>query len=187
MQENILYFSKDRPLSKYTSRFPHWIQDGCMYFITFRLGDSIPEDLLELLKIFKRNEAQQKEQPISELKSFKTLAEIHSEKYLDKGFGNCLLKNQCNRKIMLFVLNEYQIIDRFLSFVIMPNHVHAIVKPLKDEGSGKLIQLWKGRSAFLINRSASNSGKVWMKDYHNRIIRSPKHLIKCHEYIINNP
>lgn len=43
---------EDLPLQVYTRHMPHWRQAGATYFVTFRLGDSLPEArLLELERL----------------------------------------------------------------------------------------------------------------------------------------
>ena len=41
-------FSEDRPVRIYRTNLPHWRQDGCTYFITFRLADSSPQEILDV-------------------------------------------------------------------------------------------------------------------------------------------
>ncbi len=45
MQPNFL--SGDQPLEIHRRRLPHWQQNGVCYFVTWRLGDSLPAHLLK--------------------------------------------------------------------------------------------------------------------------------------------
>src|SRR5688572_23192178 len=36
---------EDRPARTYERNLPHWRQEGVTYFVTFRLADSIPQDV----------------------------------------------------------------------------------------------------------------------------------------------
>src|SRR5271166_5971909 len=43
-------FDERRATRIYRRNLPHWRQDGVTYFVTFRLGDSIPEDVRRRLE-----------------------------------------------------------------------------------------------------------------------------------------
>jgi putative transposase len=38
------YFSEHEPLRRTKNRLPHWEQERCACFVTFRLGDSLPQE-----------------------------------------------------------------------------------------------------------------------------------------------
>lgn len=40
----------DKPIRVYYRYLPHWRQDGATYFVTFRLGDALPQEKLEYLQ-----------------------------------------------------------------------------------------------------------------------------------------
>ena len=40
-------FNPDQPVRIYFTTMPHWRQDGCTYFVTYRLADSIPTQVLD--------------------------------------------------------------------------------------------------------------------------------------------
>ncbi len=40
-------FDKRRPAGRQNRHLPHWTQEGVTYFVTFRLGDSLPKSVLE--------------------------------------------------------------------------------------------------------------------------------------------
>ena len=74
-------------------------------------------------------------------------------------------------------------------YVVMPNHVHAIAKPLRpDEKSLEdLTGLWKGRSAREINVLLRATGVRWQRESYDRIIRDEEHLWRVIQYIGGNP
>jgi len=90
------------------------------------------------------------------------------------------------------------------SFVVMPNHLHAIVhivrathgSPLQENrargpasGSiGALIPTFKATTAMRINRLAGTSGSpVWQRNFYDRVIRSEWELTRIRRYIADNP
>lgn len=46
-------FRVDLPMTCYEPLLPHWRQEGAIYAVTFRLGDSLPQSKLRELREFK--------------------------------------------------------------------------------------------------------------------------------------
>lgn len=76
-------------------------------------------------------------------------------------------------------------IDRY---VIMPNHIHMIIRIENDNKEGKdipsisrIVQQFKGAISKKIKSS------IWQKLFHDHIIRNEEDYIKICEYIDNNP
>ena len=45
--EEMRFFDPRAKIEFSANRLPHWEQEGGVYFVTFRLGDSVPQHLLE--------------------------------------------------------------------------------------------------------------------------------------------
>ncbi len=74
------------------------------------------------------------------------------------------------------------------SYVIMPNHVHAILTPRAGNDLFGLLQGIKGVSARNINRLLGRIGaRLWMEDAYNRIVRDARELWAFRQYIALNP
>jgi REP element-mobilizing transposase RayT len=75
------------------------------------------------------------------------------------------------------------------AYVVMPNHVHAIVRPLQPttDQLEKLMQQWKGSSACQINANLGKSRSLWQRESYDRIIRDEEHLWRVIQYIGANP
>src|SRR5208283_5396128 len=56
--------------------------------------------------------------------------------------------------------------------VVMPDHVHLILRPLKNEKLGRVLHLIKGRSARQVNRLLTRRGRLWMDESFDHIIRN---------------
>ena len=80
--------------------------------------------------------------------------------------------------------NERYVID---SFVIMPNHVHVMFRLIEPNRLEALVKSWKGFTAREINQRLNKRGRLWQEDYWDRIVRDENHLMKCREYIRDNP
>jgi putative transposase len=59
--------------------------------------------------------------------------------------------------------------------VVMPDHVHAIVRPFVDEAGAQnlssLLSSVKGYSARSVNRRRGSKGPFWQDETHDRIVR----------------
>ena len=151
---------------------PHWDQGRRVYFITFRLGDSLPVGFLEWLEI----------QGVDPIKKRKII-----EKYMDAGKGACILRDQKNRKVLEDVLRRKNNQDYFIyAYAIMPNHVHILVEIFGDNLI-KTVKFWKGASGARLKKLHPQMKKIWMSDCYDRIIRNMEHFSNCLEYIKNNP
>ncbi len=169
------------------NRLPHWEQDGCTYFITFRLADSLPQRLVEEWKRERQIWMNKHPKPWdSTLES-----EYHErfsgrrEEWLDNGHGDCKLGDQNTRKGLSTRLLSDE--ANIWSYVIMPNHVHLLVSLKNAEALADWVHALKGGSSFKINRSLGRSGALWAKDYFDRLVRDGEHFRNCARYIRNNP
>jgi len=175
---------------------PHWRQEGASYFVTFRLADSLPQIKIEELKHMtqqKRRELdiQQTEGTLSEGENQGALARFSFEKteqLLDQGLGDCVLCDNDSRTILVDTLHmakgqQYEL----GSYVIMPNHVHLILRPSPGFELSKILQTQKRISSFKINKSIEKQGTLWQSESYDRMIRNAGHLWRCLQYIGKNP
>jgi len=171
-------------------RLPHWNQNNRIYFVTFRLADSIAQKKLkqwqEELEIWRQNQPD----PNSENTKNESNRRHNKlrEEWLDKGYGSCILKQPELSKIveqtlLLFDGDRYHLGD----YVIMPNHVHLIVAPNKNETLSRILKSWKGCSARKINKATESKGSLWMDESFDHIIRNEHYLEKFSAYIQKNP
>lgn len=76
--------------------------------------------------------------------------------------------------------------------VVMPDHVHMIFTPLKDElgnpfGLAEIMSGIKGASAHSINKALSRRGPVWQYESFDHILRLDEKINEKVEYICQNP
>ncbi len=168
---------------KHGSKLPHWQQGEVMQFVTFRLRDALPGHLVGKWKDDRAAWVACHPQPWTE----ETESEYHRrfsrklDEWLDAGSGSCLLRDRTRRTLLEDVLMRYQgeRVDH-QCWVIMPNHVHLLFKPLVR--MELLIKAWKGTSARRIGQ-----GSVWQKNYRDTMIRDAGHFANAVRYIRRNP
>ncbi len=76
--------------------------------------------------------------------------------------------------------------------VVMPDHVHLLVKPLRDENGWPfplvdILQCLKGATAHRINKLLETSGPLWEEESFDHVLRSSESLKEKCEYIRQNP
>ena len=174
----------------------HYDADEKFQFITYRLSDSIPKTKLD--RIMKKYD--KKEQKLSR--------RIEIENILDNGFGSGILKYP---KAAQIVVDNWKYFDKIRyelhAFVVMPNHVHLLIKTTPEFSVGDLVKSWKSYTAKSIRKTFANhfnadyqsalperetqilqEGKpFWQREYWDRFIRDEKHYLKSIDYIHNNP
>ncbi len=174
-----------------TSRLPHLQQAGAVYFLTFRLADAVPAEPLQAF-IRERDEwiTRQAPRPWPEQleKEFHRKFTGRFERWLDHGFGSCILRDRANARIVADTLQHFEgERSRLHAWVVMPNHVHVLASLVGDTSLADLLKSWKGFTARQINQRQGTNGSIWQKSYFDRIVRDEDHFEKCARYIRNNP
>jgi len=183
-------FDPDAPVARYGRRLPHWRQEGCTYFITFRLADSIPQEKLRQWQ----SELEQWLNENPEPHSTAQRAEYHErftelfQQWLDAGHGACWLRDPARSEIVEKALRFFDG-ERYLlgNFVIMPNHVHAVVHPVQGHELSDILHSWKSYTANKLNQVIGRTGKLWQDESFDCIVRSAAQLEKFANYIRENP
>jgi REP element-mobilizing transposase RayT len=76
---------------------------------------------------------------------------------------------------------------RLHAFVVMNDHVHALVSPSGAEPLERLVHSWKSFSAHQIHALGARKGQVWQDEYFDRIVRDESEFLEKARYIVNNP
>ncbi len=178
--------------SEWGNNLPHWRQGGVIYFVTFRLADSLPQARLEQMKAERADWLKQHPAPRSpsDVRQYHQLFTARRQRWLDEGHGECFLKNPEVRSEMEAVLRHLDgkatgyALDEF---VIMPNHVHVLMAPKPEQSLSEITRAWKSVSAHRINKLLSRRGPLWQEESWDHIVRSERHLNRYRQYIQDNP
>lgn len=156
---------------------PHYDGGQIDQFLTYRLADSLPQNVLRRLEEkLNREEITEREKLIS------------VEKYLDHGIGQCLLKKSEIAEIVEENLLRFADVKYKLhAWVIMPNHVHLLLRPLKGYSLGEIVHSCKSYTSTRANKFLNRKGRFWFPDFFDRFIRDYEHFEKAFNYIERNP
>lgn len=128
---------------------PHRDRPGLLQMITYRLEDSLPSEVLDRMS-----------EELQYLPPEKQDEELRKkiEEWIDAGHGSCVLRNPQIAGLIIenwrhYAKTRYDLI----SYVVMPNHVHVLIRVYESFSLGKIVQSWKGYTGKKI-REMINSG-----------------------------
>jgi len=104
-----------------------------------------------------------------------------------------LAKNQppLNSQERTLVADALKYFDGFrydlLAYVVMDDHVHALVFPLAPHSLQQILHSWKSFTAKGLRKRSQRGIPVWLDEYFDRIVRDEADLIRKTEYILGNP
>ncbi|MEY2430153.1 MAG: putative methylase [Verrucomicrobiota bacterium] len=169
---------------------PHVKREGVSYFITFRLADSLPQEVLvefkrqqmEKLRALRDNRPAAREEIDREYQR-------QIERYLDRGAGECHLRRPEIAKMIAEALlhfhNQQYLLDEW---VVMPNHVHLILWPMPNFTLSDILRSRKrltGRQANLLLGRTGES--FWQHESYDHWIRNDLEKDRIRRYTRNNP
>ena len=113
---------------------PHLKVEGGTYWVTLRLHDSLPQEVLNKLederKAWEKQQAAKKPAPQERAQEWQRLYSKRMQAYLDTGMGACWLKRD---DIGGLVANAFRFFEGtrydLHAWVVMPNHGHVMVTP----------------------------------------------------------
>ena len=157
---------------------PHFDGGEVFQSITFRLCDSMPENLIEEWNLELEREGEE----------FDDKLRYRIEAYLDRGKGACYLKdprigNLVQSALLYFDGERY----RLSAWVVMPNHVHLLAAPLPTHSLSGIMHSIKSYTSQEANKMLTRSGRFWFEDYFDRYIRNAQHFDNAVSYIETNP
>ncbi len=121
-------------------------------------------------------------------REFRSLWTVRIENWLDAGHGSCLLRCPETQAIVEGVMrygdgSMYGLGD----YVIMPNHVHVLVRLSDGIELSDVTGIWKATSARRINRLLSRTGRLWQDESFDHVVRDEAALWRFVKYIRDNP
>ncbi len=187
---DLRFFDPRSPIEQGHNRLPHWEQTGVACFVSFRLADSVPQELLYTWATERRAWLSRNPPPHTEEqeREHDELLTAKIDAWLDQGTGSCALRDRATRQALTDTLGRCEG-SRYQShaWVVMPNHVHLLFSPIAEHTIASLVRSWKGVSARQANLLNRHTGEFWMKDFYDRLIRDAAHFWRCARYIRRNP
>jgi len=110
------------------------------------------------------------------------------ESYLDRIHGpdhlaNAVIAAIVEENLFKFDGQRYKL----LHWVIMPNHVHLLLKAMAGITLASIMHSMKSYTPNQANKVLQTSGRFWSVEYFDRYVRNADHYAKTVRYIHNNP
>lgn len=171
---------------------PHWTVEGGIYHVVYRLADSLPAAAVKRLR--QERDELQRALALGETDSLEAslrLREFFGEKIesiLDQGIGACWMKDPriaglVAQSMQHFSGHRYDL----KAACVMPNHVHAVIRPIAGHALPQILKSWKGFSGRMANRLLGRSGGFWQEEYYDHLIRGEEDLARTIQYVSENP
>jgi len=187
---DLRFFHQRSTIEHGHNRLPHWEQTGVACFVTFRLADSVPHELLYTWATERRSWLSRNPAPHTreQERAHDELFTAKIDAWLDQGTGSCALRDRAIRQALTDTLSDGEG-SRYEThaWVVMPNHVHLLFSPIAEHTIASIVRSWKGISARQANQLHGRTGEFWMKDYFDRLVRDADHFWRCARYIRRNP
>jgi putative transposase len=194
----------------YRRHLPHWQPQDAVFFVTFRLKDSLPFKVIESLReehkhariaLLQLVESEQAEQnAVDERRYFEAW-----DDYLDRAeTGPRWLSQPEIAEIVKEALHyrDGKVFDLH-SYSIMSNHVHVVFASLirseyhsalpnksdcqSDLPLNKIMQSLKRHTARRANSFLGREGAFWQDESYDRVIRDNDEYIRTVNYVLENP
>jgi REP element-mobilizing transposase RayT len=183
------FFNPEAPLAIHRGKLPHWRQESVIYFVTFRLADSLPQAKLDWLRREKELWIKLNPEPLNchQQDEFHQRFTETIDRWLDAGYGSCILARPDCQAMMESSLQHFDG-ERYElgEYIVMSNHVHVIVATIGEQQLSPILHSWKSFTAHQFNRLLNSSGRIWCPESFDHIVRSAEHLAKFEAYIRNN-
>ena len=174
----------------YQRRLPHWELEGSTYFVTFRVQEGMGRPLVGRLENLAKP-------PHSDAQTGRLESLPHTAgSEVEWGRLSSLPSGQppsgqppCSpasivEEALWFGYEERYLLD---AYVIMPDHVHLLLRPLANWRLAKILQGIKGFTAREINRVLGRRGSFWQDESFDHLVRDEGDWVDKFEYIHNNP
>ena len=181
---------------------PHWRQNGCTYFVTFRQADSLPTSVVREIEAERQNwlrshginpgasdwKSLLARLPVDKRRAYERLLGVTLDKHLDVGHGSSVLREPEIGKIVAEALLYFHS-SRVLmgDFVVMPNHAHALARPMDGFELEDILHSIKSFTANQINKLTDGTAVFWQRQSYDHIVRDYEQLEAFQQYIEANP
>ena len=162
----------------YRRDLPHFDGSDVTQFCTFRLADSLPQSVLNIVAEELKNEKDNlKQKRIEKL-----------EQYLDQGAGSCILREGvCAKLVQDSLLFLHSNRFHLVAWVVMPNHVHFLARFDEGKSLAKALHSLKSYTGHELKKLHPEMETIWQSESFDRYIRNEDHYLGRIQYIHDNP
>jgi len=185
----------------YRRHLPHWQPQGAVFFVTFRLKDSLPIAIIEALRAERETERLALDtSPNIDPSEIDYLNERRSfgrwDTRLDNADSGPKWLSQPEIARVIKEALHYRDGKEFdlYAYTIMSNHVHAVFEPLVSRIVNpaympleKIMQSLKRHTARQANLILGRQGAFWQAESYDHVVRNEGEFERIIHYILQNP
>jgi predicted dehydrogenase/threonine dehydrogenase-like Zn-dependent dehydrogenase/REP element-mobilizing transposase RayT len=184
-------YDPNNKTDKARRHLPHWGQGGVTQFVTFRQADAIAREKLDQWHAEREAWLHDHPQPwdFETEELYHRLFSERLETWLDQGAGSCVLAREDAARLVENAMRHFDG-ERYVldAYVIMPNHVHVLLKPLGDHTLSDIMHSWKSFTSREIKKLYDLGAEpFWQGERFDHALRSESALEGKREYISQNP
>src|SRR5688572_4520149 len=168
----------------FRGKLPHLKRDGAIYFVTFRLADSLPAHEVARLKDERTailEQARAAKRPLTWHEEQELLAWYCDkvEALLDAGSGACWMSKTevadlVAQAVTFFSGQRYDL----QAWVVMPNHTHVVVWPHPEHTLSSILHSWKSYTSKEANKLLHREGEsFWQAESFDHWIRDEEERV----------
>lgn len=90
-------------------------------------------------------------------------------------------------RLVVHALRRYQCATETLCYVVMPDHLHWLMRLQVPFTLAQVVGGIKGFSSNEVRRYSGRNGSIWQRGFHDRALRTEDALLPTARYIITNP
>jgi len=173
---------------------PHRKREGGTYFVTFRQAGTLPKEVLHRFKqerdaIVQQARAANRPLTWHEQEELFRWYSSRVDRYLDAGHGACHLRNPDLADVVAGAIQFFEDQRYELpAWVVMPNHAHAVVRPMPGHTLSDILHSWKSFTSHEINKLlATKAVPFWQSESYDHLIRDDEDMHRCCHYTLMNP
>ena len=164
---------------------PHLHPSEGIFFITYRLIDSLPKEIIEAL----HNEYIHKKEDIliqpNKHSYFVAFDEYMDNYKTDKNYLSIDKIAEINKKALHHYDTKYY---QLICYCIMSNHIHLVIKLTENAPDlSQIMHSIKRHTAKESNIILNRKGAFWMRESYDHLVRTNQELRNIVNYVINNP
>ena len=97
------------------------------------------------------------------------------------------LSEEERRLVLEHLLSGDKKFYQLAAAVVMPDHVHLLLRPLPEYELSRIMKGLKGACARMINQRRNASGSIWQDESWDRIVRDAAEFDEKLQYMADNP
>lgn len=183
----------------YRRNLPHWQPYGVPIFLTWRLADSLPAEVVAALveehNLLRKDPRWSDDNQDWALRRQKQIFAKVDRLLHDAADSPHWLAQPEIAQLVCDALHEFDtVLYKLYAYVIMPNHVHVVLEPGFDEALQTpvplrlITQKIKGIAARQANLLLERTGQpFWSRESYDHWMRTPQEFERVLAYTLNNP